>query len=184
MNNLTLLAVNGTELETFRITQGKGIYRDSYFVTFVPTAESFRLRVSGLDNQETRFQRVKPTLFALGDVELSQNIANKNSSNAIFPGEMLHLGIKVSNTGDPQALSFSASDDLAFVQSVTPTQVILDSNGTSVITLSLLAPENSTYGTTSTVTVFAYQNSDLTQVINFIVLYVTVASKVSVTTKS
>ena len=53
-------------------------------------------------------------------------------------------------------------------------------NDTLVLRLSLLAPSNAKYGVTSTVTVFASQNSDFTQVVNFMVLFVTVASKVRI----
>ena len=77
-SNLTLVGVNGTDLQTFNIT--KGSYKNSYFVTFVPSPEKFRLKVTGTDKTGARFQRVKPTLFTLGDVKLSQNVDGRNSS--------------------------------------------------------------------------------------------------------
>ena len=179
VSNLTLVGNDGTDLETFSITQGQGFYQDSYFVTFVPTAERFRLKVTGLDKSGARFQRTKPTLFTLGDVKLSPNVDNRNSSNAIFPGESLDLEINVKNSGDRQTLYFTASDDLKFFNSISPMQATVGKNDTVVIRVSLLAPSDATYGVTSTVTVFASQNSDFTQVVNFMVLFVTVTSKVS-----
>ena len=179
VSNLTLVSTNGTDLETFSITQGQGVYQDSFFVTFIPTAERFRLKVTGLDKNGARFQRTKPTLFTLGDVKLSPNVDNRNNSNAIFPGKRLELEINVKNSGDRQALYFAASDDLNFFNSISPTQGTVGKNDTLVLRVSLLAPSDATYGVTSTVTVFASQNSDLTQVVNFMVLFVTVGSEVS-----
>ena len=179
VSNLTLVSASGTDIETFSITQGQGFYQDSYFVTFIPTAERFRLKVTGLDKSGARFQRTKPTLFTLGDVKLSPNVDNRNNSNVIFPGRSLELEINVKNSGDRQTLYFTASDDLKFFNSISPTQGTLGENDTLVLRVSLLAPSDATYGVTSTVTVFASQNSDFTQVVNFMVLFVTVGSKVS-----
>ena len=178
---LTLVDINGTDLETFNITQGQGFYKNTYFVTFVPSAEKFRMKVTGTDKSGARFQRVKPTLFTLGDVKLSQNVDNINGSNSIFPGETLEVEIDVQNSGDTQTLYFRASDDLQYVTnaSINPLQGILRKNNTLVLRLALTAPSNARYGVTSTVTVFVSQNSDFTQVVNFMVFFVTVASKVS-----
>ena len=178
---LTLVDLNGTDLETFNITQGQGFYKNTYFVTFVPSAEKFRMKVTGTDKSGARFQRVKPTLFTLGDVKLSQNVDNINGSNSIFPGETLEVEIDVQNSGDTQTLYFRASDDLQYVTnaSINPLQGILRKNNTLVLRLALTAPSNARYGVTSTVTVFVSQNSDFTQVVNFMVFFVTVASKVS-----
>ena len=75
-SNLTLVDSNGEDLETFNITQGQGFYKDTYFVTFVPSVENFRLKVTGIDKNGARFQRIKPTLYSLGDVKLSQKVNN------------------------------------------------------------------------------------------------------------
>ena len=176
VSNLTLVDVNGADLETFNITQGEGFYKNSYFVTFIPSPEKFRLKVTGFDKSGSRFQRIKPTLFTLGDVKLTQNV---NNSNAIFAGETLELEVNVKNSGDTQTLYFTASDDLKYFSSINPTLGTLGKNDTSVLRLTLLAPSHARYGVTTTVTVFASQNSDFTQVVNFMVLFVTVASKVS-----
>ena len=176
---LTLVDLNGTDLETFNITQGQGFYKNTYFVTFVPSAEKFRLKVTGIDNTEARFLRVKPTLFTLGDIKLSQNVDNINGSNSIFPGETLEVQIDVQNSGDTQTLHFRASDDLQYVTNISSSQGTLGKNNTFVLRVALTAPNNARYGVTSTVTVFASQNSDFTQVVNFMVFFVTVASKVS-----
>ena len=177
VSNLTLVGVDGTDLETFNITQGEGFYQDSYYVTFIPSPDRFRLKVTGFDTSGARFQRFKPTLFTLGDVKLSQNVGN--NSNAIFPGETLELEINVENSGDTQTLYFTASDDLSYFNSINPNQGTLGENDTLTLRVTLLAPSDATYGATSTVTVFAAQNSDFSQVVNFMVLFVTVASKVS-----
>ena len=171
--------LNGTDLETFNITQGQGFYKNTYFVTFVPSAEKFRLKVTGIDKTEARFQRVKPTLFTLGDIKLSQNVDNINGSNSIFPGETLEVQIDVQNSGDTQTLYFRASDDLQYVTNISSSQGTLGKNNTFVLRVALTAPNNARYGVTSTVTVFASQNSVFTQVVNFMVFFVTVASKVS-----
>ena len=168
---LTLVDLNGTDLETFNITQGQGFYKNTYFVTFVPSAEKFRLKVTGIDKTEARFQRVKPTLFTLGDIKLSQNVDNINGSNSIFPGETLEVEINVQNSGDTQTLYFTASDDLQYFRSISPSQRSLGKNETLVLRLALVAPNNARYGVTSTVTVFASQNSDHTQVVNFMVFF-------------
>jgi len=174
VSNLTLVGVDGTDLETFNITQGEGFYQDSYYVTFIPSPDRFRLKVTGFDKSGARFQRVKPTLFTLGDVKLD----SRNNSNAIFPGETLELEIKVENSGDTQTLYFKASDDLNYFKSISPDRSTLGKNDTLTLRVTLLAPSHATYGVTSTVTVFASQNSDHTQVVTFMVLFVTVASKV------
>ena len=179
VSNLTLVGVNGTDLETFNITQGEGFHQDSYYVTFIPSPDRFRLKVTGFDTSGARFQRVKPTLFTLGDVKLSQNIDGRNNSNAIFPGETLELEINVENSGDTQTLYFKASDDLSYFDSITPGQSTLGKNDTLTLRVTLLAPSNATYGATSIITVFASQNSDFTQVVNFMVLFATVVSKMS-----
>ena len=179
VSNLTLVGVDGAELETFNITQGEGFYRDSYYVTFIPSPDRFRLKVTGFDTSGARFQRVKPTLFTLGDVKLSQNVDSRNNSNAIFPGETLELKINVENSGDMQTLYFTASDDLSYFNSINPGKSTLGKNDTLTVRVTVAAPSDATYGVTSTVTVFATQNSDFTQVVNFMVLFVTVASKVS-----
>ena len=176
---LTLVDLNGTDLETFNITQGQGFYKNTYFVTFVPYTEKFRLKVTGIDKTEARFQRVKPTLFTLGDIKLSQNVDNINGSNSIFPGETLEVQIDVQNSGDTQTLYFRASDDLQYVTNISSSQGTLGKNNTFVLRVALTAPNNARNGVTSTVTVFASQNSDFTQVVNFMVFFVTVASKVS-----
>ena len=176
---LTLVDLNGTDLETFNITQGQGFYKNTYFVTFVPYAEKFRLKVTGTDKTGAHFQRVKPTLFTLGDIKLSQNVDNINGSNSIFPGETLELEINVQNSADTQTLYFTASDDLKYFRSISLLQDTLGKNDTLALRLALIAPSNARYGVTSTVTVFASQNSDHTQVVNFMVFFVTVASKVS-----
>ena len=178
VSNLTLVGVNGTDLETFSIIQGEGLYQDSYFVTFVPTAERFRLKVTGVDKNGTRFQRIKPTLFTLGDVKLSPNIDNRNSSNMLFPGESLEVQVKVINSGDTQTLHFTASDDLGYFNTISPARYNLGRNDSLILRVTLLAPSNAPYGVTGTVTVFASQNSDFTQVVNFMVFFVTVTSKV------
>ena len=178
VSNLTLVGVNGTDLETFSIIQGEGLYQDSYFVTFVPTAERFRLKVTGIDKNGTRFQRLKPTLFTLGDVKLSPNVDNRNNSNMLFPGESLEVQVKVINSGDTQTLHFTASDDLGYFNSISPTRYNLGRNDSLILRVTLLAPSNALYGVTGTVTVFASQNSDFTQVVNFMVFFVTVTSKV------
>ncbi|KAJ7382676.1 hypothetical protein OS493_033734 [Desmophyllum pertusum] len=177
VSNLTLVGVDGTDLETFNITQGEGFYQNSYYVAFIPSSDTFRLKVTGLDKSGALFQRVKPTLFTLGDVKLSQNVDNSSSSNAIVPGESLELEINVKNTGDPQTLYFTASDDLKYFNSTNPSQGILGKNDTLILRVSLLAPGHAAYGVTSTVTVVVSQNSDFTQLVNFMVLFVTVASK-------
>ena len=177
VSTLKLLDLNGTDLETFNITQGKGFYKNNYFVTFVPSSEKFRLKVTGIDKTGARFQRVKPTLFTLGDIKLSQNV--DNGSNSIFPGETLEVEIYVQNSGDTQTLYFRASDDLQYVRSISPPQGTLGKNNTLVLHLALTAPNNARYGVTSTVTVFTSQNSNFTQVVNFMVFFVTVASKVN-----
>ena len=176
---LTLVDLNGTDLETFNITQGQGFYKNTYFVTFVPYAEKFRLKVTGIDKTGAHFQRVKPTLFTLGDIKMSQNVDNINGSNSFFPGETLELEINVQNSADTQTLYFTASDDLKYFRSISPSQDTLGKNDTLALRLALIAPSNARYGVTSTVTVFASQNSDHTQVVNFMVFFVTVASKVS-----
>ena len=179
VSNLTLVGVDGTDLETFNITQGEGFYQDSYYVAFIPSPDRFRIKVTGIDTSGARFQRVKPTLFTLGDVKLSQNIDSRNNSNAIFPGETLELEINVENSGDTQTLYFRASDDLNYFNSTTPVQSLMRKNDTLTLQVTLVAPSHATYDVTSTVTVFVSQNSDFTQVVNFMVLFVTVASKVS-----
>ena len=179
VSNLTLVGVDGTDLQTFNITQGEGFYQDSYYVTFIPSPDRFRLKVTGFDTSGARFQRVKPTLFTLGNVKLSQNVDSRNNSNAIFPGETLELEINVENSGDTQTLYFTASDDLSYFNSISSNQSTLGKNDTLTLRVTLVAPSNATYGVTSTVTVFAAQNSDFSQVVNFMVLFVTVASKVS-----
>ena len=176
---LTLVDINGTDLETFNITQGQGFYKNTYFVTFVPYTEKFRLKVTGIDKTGAHFQRVKPTLFTLGDIKLSQNVDNINGSNSIFPGETLEVEIDVQNSGDTQKLYFKASDDLQYFTSISPSQSTLGKNDTLVLRVTLLTPSNARYGVTSTVTVFASQNSNFTEVVNFMVFFVTVASKVS-----
>ena len=176
---LTLVDINGTDLETFNITQGQGFYKNNYFVTFVPYTEKFRLKVTGIDKAEARFQRIKPTLFTLGDIKLSQNVDNINGLNSIFPGETLEVQIDVQNSGDTQTLYFRASDDLQYVTNISSSQGTLEKNNTLALRLALAAPNNARYGVTSTITVFASQNSDFTQVVNFMVFFVTVASKVS-----
>ena len=178
-SNLTLVDSNGGDHETFNITQGQGFYKDTYFVTFVPSVENFRLKVTGIDKNGARFQRIKPTLYSLGDVKLSQKVNNKNSPNTIFAGKSLELEINVKNSGDRQTLYFTASDDLNFYSRIHPSQASLGRNDTQVLRLALAAPSSAKYGVTSTVTVFASQTSDFTQVVNFMVFYVTVASKVS-----
>ena len=178
VSNLTLVGVNGTDLETFSIIQGEGLYQDSYFVTFVPTTERFRLKVTGIDKNGTRFQRIKPTLFTLGDVKLSPNVDNRNSTNMLFPGESLEVQVKVINSGDTQTLHFTASDDLGYFNSISPSRDNLRRNDSLILRVTLLAPSNAPYGVTGTVTVFASQNSDFTQVVNFMVFFVTVTSKV------
>ena len=179
VSDLTLVGVDGADLETFNITQGEGFYQDSYYVTFIPSPDRFRLKVTGFDTSGARFQRVKPTLFTLGDVKLSQNVDSHNNSNAIFPGETLELKINVENSGDMQTLYFTASDDLSYFNSINPGKSTLGKNDTLTVRVTVAAPSDATYGVTSTVTVFATQNSDFTQVVNFMVLFVTVASKVS-----
>lgn len=179
VSNLTLVGVDGTDLETFNVTQGEGFYQDSYYVTFIPSPDRFRLKVTGFDTSGARFQRVKPTLFTLGDVKLSQNVDSLNNSNAIFPGETLELEINVENSGDTQTLYFTASDDLSYFNSINVRQSTLGKNDTLTLRVTLVAPSDATYGATSTVTIFAAQNSDFSQVVNFMVLFVTVASKVS-----
>lgn len=179
VSNLTLVGVDGTDLQTFNITQGEGFYQDSYYVTFIPSPDRFRLKVTGFDTSGARFQRVKPTLFTLGNVKLSQNVDSRNNSNAIFPGETLELEINVENSGDTQTLYFTASDDLNYFNSISSNKSTLGKNDTLTLWVTLVAPSNATYGATSTVTVFAAQNSDFSQVVNFMVLFVTVASKVS-----
>ena len=74
---------------------------------------------------------------------------------------------------------YIASDDLSYFNSITPGQSTLGKNDTLTLRVTLLAASDATYGATSTVTVFASQNSDFSQVVNFMVLFVTVASKVS-----
>ena len=177
-SNLTLVGVNGTDLQTFNITQGS--YKNSYFVTFVPSPEKFRLKVTGTDKTGARFQRVKPTLFTLGDVRLSQSVNGRNSSNTIIPGKTLEVEINVKNSGDTQTLYFTASDDLEYYKGINPSKGTLGMNDTLVLRVTLLAPSNAKYGVTSTVTVFASQNSVFTQIVNFMVLFVTVASKVRI----
>ena len=122
---------------------------------------------------------MKPTLFTLGDVKLSQNVHSSNSSNAIFPGGSLELEISVANTGDFQQLYFNASDDLNFFRSINPSQRSLGKNDSLLLRVFLAAPSDAKYGVTSTVTVFVSQDSGFTQLVNFMVLFVTVASKVS-----
>ena len=179
VSNLTLVGVDGTDLETFNITQGEGFYQDYYYVEFIPSPDRFRIKVTGIDTSGARFQRVKPTLFTLGDVKLSQNVDSRNNSNAIFPGETLELEINVENSGHAQTLYFRASDDLNYFNSINPVQSLMRKNDTLTLRVTLVAPSHATYGVTSTVTVFVSQNSDFTQVVNFMVLFVTVASKVS-----
>ena len=91
----------------------------------------------------------------------------------------MELEINVENSGDTQTLYFSASDDLSYFNSVNPGQSTLGKNDTLTLRVTLVVPSNAAYGATSTVTVFASQNSDFSQVVNFMVLFVTVASKVS-----
>ena len=179
VSTLTLVYLNGTDLETFNITQGQGFYKNTYFVTFVPSAEKFRFKVTGVDKSGAHFQRVKPTLFTLGDIKLTQNVHDINGSNSIFPGETLEVKINVQNSGDVQTLYFNASDDLHYFKSISPSKGTLGKNDTLVLRLALIAPSNARYGVTSTVTVFASQDSEFTQVVNFMVFFVTVASKVS-----
>lgn len=178
VTNLTLVGIDGTSLETFNITQGEGFYQDFYYVKFIPSADKFRIKVTGFDTTGAKFQRVKPTLFTLGDVKLSQNVHSSNSSN-IFPGESSELEISVVNTGDFQQLYFNASDDLNFFRSINPSQRSLGKNDSLLLRVFLAAPSDAKYGVTSTVTVFVSQDSGFTQLVNFMVLFVTVASKVS-----
>ena len=177
--NLTLVSINGTDLETFSITEGRGFYQGSYFATFIPTAGKFRLKVTGIDKSGAPFQRMKPTLFTLGDVKFSPNVVRRSGLTTVFPAERSEVEINVTNSGDRQTIYFSASDDLSYVKSVNPSRANLQKNGTIVLRVALLAPSDASYGVTSTVTVFASQNPDYTQVVNFMVFFVTVASKVS-----
>ncbi|XP_068697149.1 von Willebrand factor A domain-containing protein 7-like [Montipora foliosa] len=175
--SLTLVGINGTDLEKFSITEGRGFYQGSYFATFIPTAGKFRLKVTGIDKSGAPFQRMKPTLFTLGDVKFSPNVVSRSGLTTVFPAERSEVEINVTNSGDSQTIYFSASDDLSYVKSVNPSQANLQKNGTIVLRVALLAPSDASYGVTSTVTVFASQNPDYTQVVNFMVFFVTVASK-------
>ena len=91
------------------------------------------------------------------------------------------MEISVANTGDFQQLYFNASDDLNFFRSINPSQRSLGENDSLLLRVSLAAPSDAKYGVTSTVTVFVSQDSGFTQLVNFMVLFVTVASKVSET---
>ena len=96
----------------------------------------------------------------------------------------MELEINVKNSGDPQVLYFKASDDLEYFNSINQSQASLGKNDSLVLRISLVAPSDAKYGVTSTVTVFASQDSAFTQLVNFMVLFVTVASKVSESVKT
>ena len=91
------------------------------------------------------------------------------------------MEISVANTGDFQQLYFNASDDLNFFRSINPSQRSLGKNDSLLLRVFLAAPSDAKYGVTSTVTVFVSQDSGFTQLVNFMALFVTVASKGSET---
>ena len=95
VSTLTLVDLNGTDLETFNITQGQGYYKNFYFVTFVPSAETFRLKVTGIDKTRTRFQRVKPTLFTLGEqLRFTTHISNyEEATKDLDPAKTWNIGM-------------------------------------------------------------------------------------------
>ena len=177
IDNLTLIDEDGRGIETFPVIRGKGLYSNSFYCTYTPS-ETFRIQVSGHDNKGNIFVRIKPTLYILGDVQLSRSNEANDSLDAIFPGEMHQVPIKLENMGPRRKLYFKSTDDKGYVRNITPDSVTLESKSFVVAKLYLKAPPTASYGETTTTTVYVSDSPTHESALNFLVFYLTVASKV------
>lgn len=178
IDNVTLNDEQGDAIETFPVSRGEGLYSNTFYTTFTPSS-SFRTQISGKDNEGNTFVRVQPTLYTLEEVELSRGSETRNSSESLYRGELHHVPIKVENIGRQKALYFRSSDDKGYVQHITPASVTMKNNSIFVATLYLRAPVNAAYGETTTVTVSVSESPTHESVMDFLVFYLTVASKVN-----
>ena len=102
---------------------------------------------------------------SLESVQTHKQISNKNKVNQ--------------QEGETRKNRANGKFELIF--GINPSQRSLGENDSLLLRVSLAAPSDAKYGVTSTVTVFVSQDSGFTKLVNFMVLFVTVASKVSET---
>ena len=170
---------NGTEVESFKVERGQGIYSSSYYVRFTPSSERFRFQLTGKTTDGKILRRVKATEIQIGEVQLDYR--SVNYSGRIFPGITANIPLKIKNVGSSQNFTLKAMDDLGFIKSKwLPNYLFVAENETAQFSLVMRAPANASSGETSTVTIYATETFS-GKLSNYMVFYVIVTTKVSKT---
>ena len=178
ISSLSIVDKQANEAKTLSIKEGKGFHKGKYYSLFVPTVQTFRIKITGLDANGAEFQRLKTSLINVGTTELKQVLAG-NGSIAVSPGDSIKLKFILRNKGKSDEFRIKAIDDMSYTQDVSPYSVRLEQNASVDISVTLKVNQSALHGTTATITVSVEAGSLEESASSFIVSYVSVAAKVS-----
>ncbi|CAB3981591.1 Hypothetical predicted protein [Paramuricea clavata] len=177
--NLTgyLIDTAGNRLESFELQQGREFYNNSYYGLVQVKYDAFQIMYVGYSGDGQTIQRVQPRVIRPQQFELEASV--QNNSLTLIPNETTSIIVVLKNYGsENNSFSIMVSDDKSFVASYSPKNVSVGNNDSVEIEIDLLAPSNTTDGTTTSVSVSAsLQSASALDFANFLSFEVSVFSK-------
>src|SRR5205807_1878738 len=112
----------------------------------------------GLDGNGAAFQRTFSPLFRPQTIKVTPT----TFLDGLPQGQTVLLNYQVQNAGPGGAFNIAANDGRAFISSVTPSTLTLDSGATGTVTATLNVPLLAALGTTDAITLVATGATDST----------------------
>ncbi len=111
---------------------------------------AFVTYAAGTDAAGSAFQRVLPAIILPASIKILAPVAQD-----LRPGQATVYDFQVTNLGPRDTFQVTGTDDQAFLRSVSPTSVTLNTNETATVTLVLQPPSAVRTGTSDVLTVTA-----------------------------
>ena len=153
--DFSLIDAQGDVVSALPLDRGSPIGDPEHFLgeTELP-ATPFKVVVAGVDDSGASYRREYPALYR------TQNLGIEVSGSRLVemgPGESRTIEFKAKNHGPEASFSIAVEDELGFVTSPSRTTRVIASGDEVVIPVSLLVPESSVEGDTTSVVLTATQ---------------------------
>ncbi|XP_035690012.1 von Willebrand factor A domain-containing protein 7-like [Branchiostoma floridae] len=174
LNRLALVNGEGQELVSSALVSLGGILGTKYSTALVLPSTEFRMKVEGMDVNNSTFQRVQSIFINPQSFELSR----EGQKEQLYAGSTADVHFRIVNHGSRATFTATATDDVSMVQSVSFSTITLDANANSTGYIRFRAPSGAAVGTTSTATLSVSGSGGMS---NSIVVRMTVEPRIVVT---
>lgn len=145
---LELRTPAGATLQALSLQQGTGPDETVFVGSVIPPAGPFLVYATGTTARGAAFQRLLP-----GTITPQSVIVTAPSPLGLLPGTSASYTFQIQNLGSADTFHIQGADDKGFLTSIVPSDVSLDTNETTEVTVTLQAPADAVPGTSDTLTV-------------------------------